>query len=112
MIVAPLSSRLLALAIAAALLLSDRAVAQELKEKVPAKQDVTFVTDDDVVLKATFWPGTRGKESVPVILLHGFGGNRQDFNAPSVAVEPRGESDHGPDHLSLPELLQRRGCSR
>jgi pimeloyl-ACP methyl ester carboxylesterase len=101
----------LALALAATSPVCLRADAQETKEKVPAKQDVTFAADDDVVLKATFWPGTRGKESVPVMLLHGYGGNRQDFNAPSVVVPAREESDHGPDHLSLPELLQRRGCA-
>src|SRR5689334_10937 len=53
---------------------------QETKPKLPAKEDVTLVTEDDVVLKASYWPSTRGKDAVPVILLHAFNGSRQDFH--------------------------------
>ena len=30
-------------------------------------------------MKATYYPGTKDEESIPVILLHGFKGNRKDF---------------------------------
>ncbi len=62
------------------------------KDEIPPKRDISLVTDDDVLLRATFWPGTKEKESVPVILLHMYGGNRHDFTA-------------------LAELLQKRGCA-
>ncbi len=51
------------------------------RPKIPPKKEVTLSAEDGMGLKATFWPGTKGKESVPVILLHGFGGSRHDFSA-------------------------------
>ncbi|HVU87646.1 MAG TPA: alpha/beta fold hydrolase [Pirellulales bacterium] len=56
--------------------------AEDDKEKPkPPKKEVTLSAEDGMGLKATFWPGTNGKESVPVILLHGYGGSRHDFSA-------------------------------
>jgi len=54
---------------------------QQDKPKLPVKKDVTYETEDGVILKASYWAGINGKETVPVILLHGSHGNRQDFNA-------------------------------
>jgi pimeloyl-ACP methyl ester carboxylesterase len=73
-------------------LLAGSAYAQEAEQKLEPKKDVTLTADDGMVLKATFWPGNKGKESVPVMLLHGYGGKRQEFNA-------------------LAEYLQERGCT-
>jgi pimeloyl-ACP methyl ester carboxylesterase len=48
-------------------------------EKAAAKdsggdsEDITLTTDDGVTLTASYYPGTKGKESIPVILLHGYG---------------------------------------
>ncbi len=38
-----------------------------------------LVTQDGVALKATFYPGSKGKESVPVILLHSWKGSRKEY---------------------------------
>ncbi|MDR1383950.1 MAG: alpha/beta fold hydrolase [Planctomycetaceae bacterium] len=40
-----------------------------------------FTAFDGVILSATYYPGTDGKESAPVVLLHDKGGNRRDFDA-------------------------------
>lgn len=47
--------------------------------KIPKPQDIELQTKDDVVLKATFYPGTEGQDSVPIIMLHGYKGQRGEF---------------------------------
>jgi pimeloyl-ACP methyl ester carboxylesterase len=47
--------------------------------QIPPPEELTIDTKDGVLLRATFFPGTKGKESVPVILLHPFKSNRHSF---------------------------------
>ena len=42
-------------------------------------EEIDLTTDDGLEMKATYFPGTKGQESIPVILLHGFKGSRKDF---------------------------------
>jgi hypothetical protein len=44
-------------------------------------EDITLPTADNVQIIATYYRGTKGKESVPVVLLHGYGlqHNRTDY---------------------------------
>jgi predicted esterase len=59
-----------------------KAEAAEPAEERPQPVDITgneLVTQDGVVLKATFFPGSKGKDSVPVILLHSWKGDRREF---------------------------------
>lgn len=84
------SGSLLVVLLIAALAMPGPAAAQRASEKVeiPAPETVALdFTDlprmDRIRLKATYYPGVaaqdRGKEIVPVILLHGFKGNRNDM---------------------------------
>ncbi|HEY4312201.1 MAG TPA: alpha/beta fold hydrolase [Pirellulales bacterium] len=73
------------------------ALAQEEKPKLDPKKEVTLSSEDEMVLKATFWPGPNGKESVPVILLHGYGGVRQDFNVLGDFLQEQGCAVIAPD---------------
>lgn len=43
--------------------------------------DVDITTKDGVLLRMTYYPGKNGKDSVPIILLHMFGGNRGDWKS-------------------------------
>lgn len=38
-----------------------------------APEDVTLTTDDGLDLNATYFAGTKGQESIPVIIIHGLG---------------------------------------
>ncbi len=49
------------------------------KEEIQPPEEVVLETSDGVQLSATFWPGSKGKESVPVILLHDMKGSSNDF---------------------------------
>ncbi len=42
-------------------------------------ENVTLLTKDGMQLKATFYPGSKGKDTIPIVMLHQFKGNRQDF---------------------------------
>ena len=48
-------------------------------DKVPDPEKVTLEFKDGLQMKATFYPGTKGKETVPIIMLHGFKGTRKEF---------------------------------
>jgi esterase/lipase len=92
--------------------LAPRVDAQEEKAKLPAKEDVTLVSEDDVMLKASFWPSTRGKEAVPVIMLHMFGGSRQDFNILAEFLQEKGCAVIAPDLRGHGDSTQVRESNR
>lgn len=74
---------------AAAVLLPASSRAQEGEKKIPEPADVNFTTKDGVRLRATYWGGTKGKESVPVILLHEFKGNRRDLAGLATSLQKK-----------------------
>lgn len=47
-------------------------------------------TSDNVLLSATFYPGNRGKKSVPVLILHDWGGTRADVEVLAQALQAQG----------------------
>ncbi|MCA9268674.1 MAG: alpha/beta fold hydrolase [Planctomycetales bacterium] len=54
---------------------------KEEKEGPPDPEDVALTTKDGVSLRATYWePEEPGKSTVPVILVHGWEGNRQEYD--------------------------------
>jgi pimeloyl-ACP methyl ester carboxylesterase len=63
--------------------------------KLPAAIELSgqeLISSDGLQLKATYYPGTEGKDSVPVILLHMFKGD-------------------GKEYAELAPVLQERGCA-
>ncbi len=48
------------------------------------------ITQDGVQLAASFYPGNVDKETVPVVLMHGAGGNRDDFKPLITSLSSRG----------------------
>ena len=51
------------------------------ERKLPDPEDITLETIDKVVIKATYWePKEPSKSTVPVILLHGWEGQRKEFD--------------------------------
>jgi pimeloyl-ACP methyl ester carboxylesterase len=60
------------------------------KEKPRPPQDVTLSTSDGVQIVATYFPGTKGKESVPVVLLHVWKRSRKDYNDLALHLQSQG----------------------
>lgn len=75
---------LLRAAVVLAVCCANFALAQDEEDepKLPDPEDITLESRDNVVLKATYWePLEPDKETVPVILLHGWEGRRQEYDA-------------------------------
>jgi pimeloyl-ACP methyl ester carboxylesterase len=49
------------------------------KDELPPPEDQLLTAEDGLRLAFTYYPGTKGKESVPVVLLHAYKGSRKDF---------------------------------
>ncbi len=80
------------------------------KKKVPPPVELgrnDLITSDAVQLSATFHPGTKGKQTVPVILLHMWKGDRKEF-AELASVLQR---EHGHAVL-VPDLRGHGGSTR
>lgn len=71
-------------------------------EKLPAPEetileDVNSVERTDVPIHMTYLPGTRGKETVPVILLHTFKGDRHEMEGLGLSLQRLGHAVFMPD---------------
>lgn len=81
----------LAFSLFACLAVASPAQAQnKAEDEIPKPKIVDFTTQDGVVLKGTYYEGLAGKDTVPIVLLHMWGGNRGDWR-------------------EIPELLQKQG---
>jgi len=67
------------------------------KPKIPRPEELEWETRDGVILKATYLPGTRGKDTVPIILLHGYQGSRNDYAGFARFLQMQGHAVVVPD---------------
>ncbi len=68
------------------------------KEKEPPEPvNIKLKTKDPVVLKATYYEGTEGKESVPVVLIHMSKGKRTDYRDLALLLQSKGFAVLVPD---------------
>ncbi|MEX0710951.1 MAG: alpha/beta fold hydrolase, partial [Pirellulales bacterium] len=95
----PLAALLLALSIfsQAAWAQDPAAPARQRPLELPQEEVVSFDTKDGVRLVATYYPGTKGKDSVPIIMLHGSMGNRADFDGLARHMQEQGHAVIVPD---------------
>jgi alpha-beta hydrolase superfamily lysophospholipase len=70
---------------------------QNKNSKLPEPEDVTLETKDGMTIKATYYGGTAKKEAVPVIMVHGFEGQRGDFHALALDLQKLGHASIVPD---------------
>jgi len=82
------------------------------KEEIPPPEDLNLTTDDGVQLRATFYPGTKGKDTVPVILLHMWKGDRNDFKQLAPYLQSLGHAVLVPDLRGHGESTQVKGMNR
>ena len=87
------------------------ASAQQQKMEIPKPEILTLDTKDGVILRCAYYPGgvieksrkdeeyerKPGKEVVPVILLHGFGGRRGEYDFLASVLQRRGHAVMVPD---------------
>ncbi|MGO9114856.1 MAG: alpha/beta fold hydrolase [Thermoguttaceae bacterium] len=56
--------------------------------KPPDPEPIDLVTEDGLQMKATYFPGTKGQESIPVILLHGFNNKEGKHSGKDFTQDP------------------------
>ena len=61
-------------------------------EGPPEPEDITRETKDGVGLHFTYYPGTLGKKAVPVIMLHGWGGQGSDYESLALRLQAAGHA--------------------
>lgn len=70
-----------------------------------------LLTIDGVELAVSYYPSNKGKEAVPVVLLHMTGRNRQDFVSLAVRLQAEGHAVLIPDLRGHGDSTRRRGQS-
>jgi pimeloyl-ACP methyl ester carboxylesterase len=66
------------------------------KEKIPSPEKVTL-SAPDMTLTATYYGGLKGKDSVPIVLLHMFKRNRNDYDNLAKYLQAQGHAVLVPD---------------
>jgi len=69
----------------------------EEKDEIPAPEDIQLITADGVQLTLTYYPGTKGAESIPVVLLHMWKGKRSDYRDLALHLQATGHAVIVPD---------------
>src|SRR5262245_54328317 len=65
--------------------------------KTPKPRDITLHTGDGVEIAAVYYASARGKEAIPVILLHEYGGSGADRKALAECLQGEGFAALVPD---------------
>jgi pimeloyl-ACP methyl ester carboxylesterase len=70
------------------------------KDEIPEPVELkgtSLMTNDAVALTATYYPSNLGKKAVPVVLLHSFKGDRQEFGDLATDLQKEGFAVLSPD---------------
>jgi alpha-beta hydrolase superfamily lysophospholipase len=79
------------------------------KDKLPEPEEKVLMTSDGVKLVATYYPGTKGKDTVPVVLLHMYKQSRSDYAEFAVTLQKLGHAVLAPDLRAHGGSTERRG---
>ncbi len=97
--------------IAAAPALSAEPAAADPDEPDLTPQPLDLVTVDGVQLAVTYYPGSKGKDSVPVILLHGLKGSQKDYAKLAPLLQKDGHAVLVPDLRGHGDSTTQRGAA-
>lgn len=80
--------------------------ADEEEEDIPEPENITLETKDGLNLKCTWFAGTKGKSSVPILMLHGFLGQRNEYFTLAKHLQGEGHA------VLVPDLRGHGGSTR
>lgn len=81
-------------------------------DKIPEPEDVEFETKDSLTVHATFYPGVLKKKSIPFLMVHGWEGNRGQFDKLAKELQKRGNAVLAIDLRGHGESLNFKGSDR
>ena len=79
-------------------------------EGPPEAINLPLETRDGVSLRATFYPGSKGKKTVPIVILHEWKGNRAQYKDLALMLQAKGHAVLVPDlrgHGESTSMVQR-----
>ena len=76
------------------------------EKKIAEPEDVTLQTGDGIELAATYYPGNKGKQTIPIVLLHGWKQKRTEFKELAPALQKLGYA------VVVPDLRGHGGSTR
>jgi hypothetical protein len=82
------------------------------EDKLPEPEDVTRDSKDGVSLRMTYYPGTLGKKSVPIILIHGWKGQRGDMAVLALGLQKLGHACLALDMRGHGQSLKLKGTEK
>jgi Dienelactone hydrolase and related enzymes len=74
-----------------------KAKEEDEKDKIPDPENITVETKDGVPIKATYYASKLKKKAVPIIMLHGWEGNRGEFHVMASHLQKQGYAVICPD---------------
>ena len=86
--------------------------AQDEKEEIPPPEDLMLRTGDGLGLALTYYPGTKGKETIPIVLLHMWKQNRNDYKELARFLQAVGHAVIMPDLRGHGQSTRLRGARR
>jgi len=94
------------------LLLGGAGHARGQEEELAPAEEVTLETADHVTIAATYFPGLKNENTVPVILVHAHKGSRQDYASLAEALQAAGHAVIVPDLRGHGDSLSVAGTTR
>lgn len=79
------------------------------KSKIPPPEDVTLETSDGVAIRATWYAGSKKKDAIPLIMLHGFDGSRGEYDSLAKGLQIIGHAIIVPDLRGHGDSKTQRG---
>ncbi len=80
--------------------------------KIPKPEDLTVQTGDGLYLFLTYYPGLRGKQTIPIVLLHGWKQSRNDYKDLALGLQALGYAVIVPDLRGHGESTRMKGGRR
>lgn len=88
---------MLSWSIPATCVLADDEKAGKKEKEIPPPEDVVLTTADGLELTVTYYPGAKGKQTIPVVLLHMWKQSRNDYKELATALQSQGYAVVVPD---------------
>jgi pimeloyl-ACP methyl ester carboxylesterase len=79
------------------------------EEKLPKPEDLMLQTDDGLQLALTYYRSLKGKQAVPIVLLHGYKQSRSEYKDLAPALQALGHAVIVPDLRGHGESTRLRG---
>jgi len=92
-----LVAALLAAAWFAGTALAQEGVVKDEEEEIPPPKNLTLRTADNVVLHCTYYGSIEGPKAAPVIIIHGWGGQRLAYDGLALQLQEAGHAVIVPD---------------